>query len=277
MRAIAALLAAALAGCATVPASGPALPPGAHYVATGSSFAAGAGLPRLKDDAPARCGRTETNYATLLARRLQLMLDDQTCGGATTAHLLGPWNELPAQLDAVRPDTALVTVTIGGNDLGYAAYLMTAGCPPGGTFEYQGRVVPCPQGRVPTEADYVRLEANLRAIVRRVKSVAPQARVVFVQYVRLVPDQLCDAARLQPDKAGIAAQTGRRLAEVTARVAQIEGAEVLPADVLSANHTACDAYAWSQGTKGVPGDGVAWHPTTRAHAEIAEALARMLR
>ncbi|GGC13951.1 hypothetical protein GCM10011494_35940 [Novosphingobium endophyticum] len=37
-------------------------------------------------------------------------------GGATTAHILGPWNELPAQIDALTDDTALVTVTIGVAD-----------------------------------------------------------------------------------------------------------------------------------------------------------------
>jgi phospholipase/carboxylesterase len=39
-----------------------------------------------------------------------LDLTDASCSGATTQHLLAPWNELPAQLDALRPDTRLVTV-----------------------------------------------------------------------------------------------------------------------------------------------------------------------
>src|SRR5687768_5931761 len=103
----AASLALVLGGCAaTGGGPGRALPAGAHYVAVGSSFAAGAGIAPFKDG-PKRCQRSGRNYATLLAARLKLALDDQTCGGARTAHLLGPWNELAAQLDAVRPDTRL--------------------------------------------------------------------------------------------------------------------------------------------------------------------------
>lgn len=48
-----------------------------------------------------------------------LNLVDVSCGGATTAHILGAWSELAPQIDAVTSDTKLVTVTIGGNDLNY--------------------------------------------------------------------------------------------------------------------------------------------------------------
>ena len=43
------------------------------------------------------------------------------------AHVLAPWNELPAQIDAVTPDTRLVTITIGGNDLNYIGNLFMVG------------------------------------------------------------------------------------------------------------------------------------------------------
>src|SRR5690348_15938455 len=90
----------ALAGCATTTAQQPhTVSPGARYVSLGSSYAAGAGIGRLVPGTPQRCGRTENNYAHLLAARMHLELVDVSCGGATTAHILGPWNELPAQLD----------------------------------------------------------------------------------------------------------------------------------------------------------------------------------
>jgi lysophospholipase L1-like esterase len=49
-------------------------------------------------------------------------LDDVSCGGATTDDLeqsQGPG--IPAQLDALRRSTALVSVGIGGNDLGFSS------------------------------------------------------------------------------------------------------------------------------------------------------------
>jgi len=278
MRITVAALAALLAGCASTGGGqgARALPQGARYVAMGSSFAAGAGIAPDKPG-PKRCGRSERSYASLLAQRLDLTLDDQTCGGATTANVLTRWSELPAQIDAVTPDTRLVTLTIGGNDINYAGYLISSSCGPDGMVTLGAQTMRCPQVPAPDEAAYSRLENNLGAIVRQVKARAPSARIVFVQYVTLVPDQPCDGARLVPDKAIVAREIGRRLADVTARVAKREGADVLAADRLSRAHTACDAEPWSFGTSVTPGEGMIWHPTAAGHAALAAALERHLR
>ena len=53
---------------------------------------------------------------------------DVSCSGATTAHILKRWGGLPPQIDAVTPAARLVTVTIGGNDVGYVGGLMAASC-----------------------------------------------------------------------------------------------------------------------------------------------------
>ena len=117
------LLAAASFACTPLPRpSGTPLPEGARYVALGHSFASGPLLGPPKPGSPPRCGRTAANYATLLAQRLRLTLVDVTCGGAKSQHILGPWDELPAQIESVTADTRLVTLSIGGNDVGYAIY-----------------------------------------------------------------------------------------------------------------------------------------------------------
>lgn len=268
-------LALALAGCATAPdSSRDGLAPGSRYVAMGSSFAAGAGIGPTKPGTPARCQRTAINYATLLAQRLSLDLTDVTCGGATTAHILGPWNELPPQIEAVTPDTRLVTISVGSNDLRYIPGLMGASCRAGVPF--QGR--PCWPMLAPTDEDYRKLEANMREIARQVRARAPQARLVFVQYVTLVPATPCDAARLPPEDAATSRTTALRLAEITARAAQEVGATVLAADEMSRDHTPCSATPWSNGmsagydsSRGAP-----WHPNRAGHAAIAEALAQRL-
>ncbi len=253
-------------------------PEGSHYVALGSSFAAGAGIGTIKPDAPVRCGRSAENYASLLAARLRLTLDDQTCNGARTPHLLGNWNELAAQLDAVRPDTRLVTATIGGNDLNYAGYLLGTGCGADKMLSIRGVKMACPPRDIPTEGDYAVLERTMRQIVRQVKLRAPHARFIFVQYVTLVPQRPCGAASLSPEQASVARTIGRRLAAITARVARLEGAEILAADRLSRHHTPCDAEPWSIGWQEMPGhNGLLWHPTRLGHAEIANALLRWLR
>ena len=271
---IAALIGAALTGC--VPLSRE--PIGNRYVALGSSYAAGTAIGGIKPGSPERCGRSPQNYAALLARRMNLTLDDQSCGGATTAHLLGPWNELPAQLDAVDARARLVTVTIGGNDLNYVMNLAAASCRPAEGLVYQGKHLPCPQLQPPGPADFVRLESNLRAIAGTVHRRAPHARLVFVQYVRLVPDQPCAALHLSPEGALATRTIGDQLAAVTRRVALETGALVLSSDELSRDHTACSAQPWSVGPAPVGPDGNApWHPNAAGHAALADALYRLLR
>ena len=263
--------------CASLPAS-PAISPGAHYVAMGSSFAAGAGIGPNKPGTPERCNRATNNYASLLAARMGLMLDDQSCGGATTAHLLHAWEELPAQLSAVRADTRLVTITVGGNDLNYMGLLFTASCDPAVGMTRGGETSPCPASPpTPSDADYAALKENLVQIVHAIHAVAPAARVVFVQYVSLVPEQLCDATPIDEVTAQQARVLAHRLAEVTARAAQESGAEVLAADALSAAHTVCDPQPFARGfspTASAPG--APWHPTAQGHAAIADALTAML-
>lgn len=271
LAALAALL--ALSACAHMQAG---LPKGARYVAMGSSYAAGTGINGIKPGTPQRCGRSASNYATLLAGKLGLALDDQTCGGATTAHILGPWNELPAQVEAVNAETRLVTVTIGGNDVNYVGNLYAASCS-GEGFMVQGVKRPCPAMRPPKAEDYAKLEANLRAVAREVHRRAPKATLVFVQYVKLVPDNPCAESQLSAEGALINRDIGEQLAKVTARAAEAEGALVLPTNELSRGHTLCDADRWSVGIKpGGPEAPASWHPTAAGHAAIANALASML-
>ena len=278
MRTAAALAFLPLAiSCASLPAP-PAFAPGAHYVAMGSSFAAGAGIGPNKPGTPERCSRATNNYASLVAAQMGLMLDDQSCSGATTAHLLHAWDELPAQLSAVQADTRLVTITVGGNDLNYMGLLFAGSCDPAVGMTRGGETSPCPASPpAPSDADYAALEGNLVQIVRSIHAVAPAARVVFVQYVTLVPEQLCDATPIDEGTARKARVLAHRLAEATARAAQASGAEVLAADALSATHTVCDRQPFSRGfspTSSSPG--APWHPTSEGHAAIAEALAAML-
>lgn len=276
MRALAcAGLAYLLSACATAShRDASLLRPRARYVAMGSSYAAGAKIGPLVPGSPERCGRSQNNYAHLLAARLGLDLVDVSCGGATTAHVLGRWLELPAQIDAVTADTRLVTVTIGGNDVNYVRNLMMATC--GRTSGMQpsaGRS--CPSVVWPGPADYATLERHLREIAREVRRRAPQAMLVFVEYLRVLPEgKGCAAVPLDAAQMVSARSALRRMAKATQRVAQSEGALLLPAGKLSRDHDACAGDPWAAGRPGRPAD---WHPTAAGHKAIAEALTAHLR
>lgn len=264
-----------LGGCAGQAAGRlPPVAPGAQYVAMGSSYAAGAGIGPLQQGAPVRCQRTTNNYASLAAKQLHLVLVDASCGGATTTHLLEPWEELPPQIEAVTADTKLVTVTVGGNDLGFVMTLFGGSCRAGVSL----RPGPCAGASSPDEAQLAEVEAGLRAVARAVHARAPGAVLVFVQYLTVVPPSACKDAVVTPGDAQIAAQTARRLAEITARVAAEEGARLIPADTLSRDHTPCSAEPWSHGLS-VGYDmkqGAPWHPNAAGHAAIARELVRLL-
>lgn len=279
------MAALALAGCATVPDTGSALPArdvalpaGSHYVALGSSNAAGANIPPLASGRPARCGASQVSYARLLAGRLNLDLTDATCGGATTAQVLEPWNELPAQIDAVTADTRLVTISIGGNDLNYMGVVFAGSCRAGVGTASRPASEDCAAVPEPTAAAYAGVEERIAAVVDQIQARAPQARVVLVQYLALVSEAPCASAPLPPADAALARRLASNLAAATARAAARSGAEVLPIDVPSQDHTACSAEPWTRGL--APGyngaEGAPWHPTAAGHAAIARELERLL-
>ena len=274
------LAAVAAASSAVIPVEqhGPISPPGGRYVAMGSSFAAGPGVAGPVDAPPSRCARSTNNYARQLARRRGLHLVDVSCSGATTAHVLGPWAELPPQIDAVTPDTRLVTVTIGGNDVGYIGDLIADSCarvglPPGAP------VARCPKPTQTGVEAWRDLESQLHRIAREVRRRARDARLIFVDYLTLLPEHGgCADAAASAEQAVRSRRVAQRLAAVTARVARQERAEVLRASRLSREHDLCDPEPWVSGYPRPGGNRIAapYHPTLPGMTAIAEALDRML-
>ena len=253
------------------PAQAAAPPSGARYVAMGSSYAAGPTVTMPADNPATRCSRSLDNYPHQLARKRDYRLVDVSCSGATTAHILGPWNELPAQLDAVTPDTALVTVTIGGNDVGFTAALAAATCAKAGR----------PDCRPPnvTQANWTSLEANLHRIAAEVRRRAPGARLIFVEYPMILPPQGgCAATAMAPADIDAIRATATRLVAVTDSVAKAGKADLLPAFTLTKGHDVCAKDHWAEGAwlGAGPPTFATYHPNFAGHTAIYEALDKML-
>jgi len=237
---------------------------GARYVSMGSSYAAGLGIAPYQEGAPARCARSTRNYASQLAARRGLALVDVGCSGARTSAILQPWGELPAQIDAVTADTAVVTVTIGGNDIGLVGGLYGASCRQRGEAN-------CAPPTTPTEADYAALRTAMAGIVTAIRDRAPKARIVLVEYPTILPPQgACAAAPLAEADADAARAKAARLLSITREAAAAGGASVIAASELSSGHDACAAQPWMNG---YPAPGAApYHPNLAAMTAIAEAL-----
>ncbi|WP_149361470.1 SGNH/GDSL hydrolase family protein [Lolliginicoccus suaedae] len=91
-----------------------------HYVALGDSRAAGPSTLQFLNDS---CGRTAESYPRLLSEWLRPeFFTFAACSGATVEDILDMPQETrsgpkPLQLDAVTPETTLITISIGGNDV----------------------------------------------------------------------------------------------------------------------------------------------------------------
>jgi lysophospholipase L1-like esterase len=261
------VLCAVLAGCVHAPQTG------ARYVAMGSSFAAGPGVGTPADQPPTRCARSAQNYAHLTAQRLGLTLVDVSCSGATTAHITGSWKELPPQIDAVTRDTALVTMTIGGNDVGYIGNLGAGSC-------QAIAAGPCPKVVPPDDVRFAALEQSMRSTFAAVRARAPKARIVVIDYPRVLPDTgACAQTPLSSGDSALALATAERLAVTTARAAGAEGIEIVKASELSRGHDACAADPWMNGY--LTADGaralVPYHPNAKGMAAIADALVEKIK
>ena len=97
---------------------------GVNYVALGDSFSSGLGLADPVKGSPDFCHRSQHNFPHIVAAALHLNLTDVTCGGATTANVIDTplkygKHQTPAQSKALSPTTDIVSITIGGNDLGF--------------------------------------------------------------------------------------------------------------------------------------------------------------
>lgn len=244
-----------------------------RYVALGSSMAAGPGIAPRVPGSPRAAGRSAHNYAHRVAAERGLDLVDVTFSGATSAHVLDePQRGAPPQVEALDGSEEVVTVTIGGNDVGYVGALMTAGLPlplraltralPGGRERHDGAA---------RERALDELPARLVAVGETVRRRAPRARVLFVDYLTLLPPAGVPAPPLSPEVLDLGRHVADRLAAITADAARTTGCEVVRASEASRDHHPWSAEPWASGAGlPLPGRPVPFHPTADGMRAVAD-------
>ncbi|MFJ2633517.1 SGNH/GDSL hydrolase family protein [Streptomyces sp. NPDC087422] len=161
--------------------------PAVHYVALGDSYTSGPAIPTQVD---ANCARSDRNYPSLVNdANAFASFTDVSCGGATTAEMWKPQGTNGPQLDAVHRDTTLVTVQIGGNDVGFGPIIAT--CAGLSVTDVTGS--PCKDHYRATGVDQLtvtilKTAPKIAQVLRAVHSRAPHAEVVLVGYPDLLPD-----------------------------------------------------------------------------------------
>lgn len=253
---------------------------GQEYVALGSSYAAGPGVGDPDPQAPEKSGRSLSNYPRLVAHALDLQLRDVTFSGATTATILTDTQEgQPPQIEAVRPTTRLVTVTVGGNDVGYVAALGAASLPkalrmlPG-----VGRSLRSALDRDERDRALRLVQGSIRRIVQEIRARAPEARVVLVDYPTVLPAEDLPSLPFSSADAALGRHIAAGLEQATATAAEESGADLVRASEASRLHHAWSPEPWTSDQRGVlpftAGD--PFHPTSAGMAGVARLVVQLL-
>lgn len=266
------LMGAASPGLAApaAPASGDAV----HYVALGDSYSSGLGIPQQTDTA---CGRSDRNYASLVAQEVgAASFTDVTCAGADTTHMAGPQDAAAPQLDALRPDTTLVTLGVGGNDLDLAGVITR--CVLVGYLAPHGS--PCKTSFTLFGTDEIRSRINatapkIDAVLDRIHARSPQARVLLVGYPSLLPDDggSCRAAiPLADGDFGWVRDEEKRLDTMLAQRAGAYGADYVDTYGPSVGHDACKTAGVRWIEPADSDEGAGFHPNATGHRSMADAV-----
>jgi lysophospholipase L1-like esterase len=236
-----------------------------QYVALGSSFAAGIGLGPREPGSPLVCMRSTQGYPRQLARMTGLSLVDMTCSASTTEHILhGGQVFLGPQLAAIGPNTQLVTITSGGNDVDYIGDLWFAG----GRADPLGRLLR--KGPKPLDQrDFAKVGENFVAIVAEIRRRAPAAKVVIASYPTVLPPQgTCAALKVDAAVADLSRQVAARLLETTRAAAERSGALFVDMAAAGVGHDVCSSAPWVNGA--APSEGTRFHPNAAGAKAAAE-------
>ncbi len=149
------------------------------YVALGDSYSSGVGAEAtIGDNNPLeRCHRTSKAYYNEVSKAFPFAKGTSfwACSGATTADVRNGRHGEPSQLGRLNADTSLVTLSVGGNDIGFSR--VVAGC-----------VVKLPWSRSCfRQGDDIAkkmsdLRRNLPELIGQIHARAPRARIILMGY-----------------------------------------------------------------------------------------------
>ncbi|GHG66106.1 SGNH/GDSL hydrolase family protein [Streptomyces griseocarneus] len=287
--AAAALVAGALApATAANPAPHAAPKPRAeHYVALGDSFTAGSLIPVQID---AACGRSNRNYPSLTARWLSpAEFRDVSCGGAKTDDMWRPQpgTGKPEQFAALKADTTLVSIGIGGNDIGFGevvracTYAIPKPIPDGNPCEQRYT-----KGGIDQLAERILETApKVAAVLAEIRKRSHNAHVIVVGFPAILSENAADAEgckaslRMPVGDIPYLRDTMRSLNTMLRHEAQRARATYVDTYTPSVDHNACRPFAerWVEGMY-PRAERPAWpfHPNANGEAGMAEAVKRTL-
>jgi hypothetical protein len=229
--------------------------PPESYVALGDSYTAGP-LITPQDTAILGCIRSDANYPNLLAPDLGLpAFRDVSCSGAETEDMFAtqdvdPDPDNPPQLNALDGNTQVVTLGIGGNDIGFSSIAETCV-----RLAFQSRFQgsPCKDhftagGTDQLAARIAALAPDLTRVIDAIQSRSPEADVFVRGYPAILPETTALFELCQPtmpiakgDVDYLRDGVQKRLNAVIRDVARAQGEVYVDTYTPSIGHDACKA------------------------------------
>jgi GDSL-like Lipase/Acylhydrolase family len=220
------------------------------YTALGDSYAAGPLIPSQSLN-PLGCFRSDHNYAHLAAAAKGLTLTDVSCSGATTNDMTEAQNVEPGpnppQFNGLSASTGIVSLTIGGNDIGFTEIIENC-------ITYNPFSTPCKDkydsGGHDQLAERIENAApKVAAVLQGIHTRSPDARVFVVNYPQILPtgSGCWPTMPLGFGDVPYLRATEERLNSMLATEASLNSATIVNWYAASAGHDACK----SSGTRWV--------------------------
>ncbi len=249
-------LAVAVAAVLTVlVAPPPAQAAGEEYVDLTSPWA----TPTPRAPAPARylddgtsCQRSPYAYPSLISAARGYALNFRACSGATIPDVTN------GQLSALSAATTYVSVSVGGNDAGFADVLTECAFP--------WWASDC-DGAIDGAQAYINgpMPGQLATLYGQIRGLAPSANVVVVGYPRIFNGEDCNAATwFSPDEEARLNQTADLINARTAAVAAAAGFGFADPAPVFVGHAVCDSPEWLNGLSYPISE--SYHPNVAGHA-----------
>jgi lysophospholipase L1-like esterase len=205
-----------------------------RYVSLGDSYASGVGTRTYNDDGSG-CGRSPLAHPRLYADRIGADFHFAACSGANTADLRN------GQLGDLDAETDLVTVTIGGNDIGWSDVITACALPwPFTCWKDIERAEAHITGVLP---------GRLAQTYDAIRDAAPDAEVYVLGYPRLFNErQPCNViTRISPEEQRRMNRAADLLSDVIETVATSRGFTYVDVRDAFQGHAVCDRPEWING------------------------------
>jgi len=226
------LIAAAALLVVGLAAPAQAAPP--SYVALGDSYSSGVGTRSYLNDGSS-CQRSVYAYPSLIAAAKGYALNFRACSGATVADVTN------SQLSALSAANAYLTISVGGNDAGFASVLTTCAQP--------SWLSNC-TGAVDGAQRYIAntLPGSLGTLYASIRAKAPNAKVVVVGYPRIFNGTDCNLLTwFSGSEMTRLNQTANQLDSTIAAAAASAGFGFVNPVRAFVGHAVCDRTEWING------------------------------